>query len=233
VHAFQAVGVADGAEPVETVDAMAARSLAAMREARPHGPYAIAGWSAGGVVALEMARRLRAAGDAVPLLVLFDAILPRPERVRTAPHDVELYFRYARDLGGADEARLAALASELAALPEGGRLRGLAAWIEREGVPIPDATLEQIGRTVRVFRATVAAVDAHRPAPYDGDALLLVAAEGSPGPSGHGPGALAEAWPGVVTGRLDVRTVPGTHAGDDVRGRGAGGGAGGGGGAYR
>jgi hypothetical protein len=44
---------------------------------------------------------------------------------------------------------------------------------------VPDATLEQIGRTVRVFRATTAAVDAYRPAPYDGDVLLLEAAEGS------------------------------------------------------
>jgi thioesterase domain-containing protein len=212
VHAFQAVGVADGAEPLETVDAMAARYLDAMREARPHGPYVVAGWSAGGVVALEMARRLRAEGEAVPLLVLFDAIVPRPERVRAAPHDVELYCRYARDLGGAGEARLSALSAALAAVPEDARLGALADWIAREEIPIPDATLEQIARTVRVFRTTVAAVDAHRPAPYDGDALLLVAAEGSPGAGGHGPEALAESWRPLLTGRLAVRTVPGTHA---------------------
>jgi thioesterase domain-containing protein len=212
VHAFQAGGVADGTEPLDTVEAMAARYLTALREVQPRGPYVLGGWSAGGVIALEMAARLRAEGETVPLLILFDAVLPRPGRERLLPHDVELYCRFARDLAGADEARLAALAEALGALPEDARLRGLTDWIARERLPVPDATLEQIGRTVRVFRATTAAVDAYRPAPYDGDVLLLEAAEGSAGSRAHRPGDLAAAWSEVVTGRLRLRTIPGTHA---------------------
>jgi amino acid adenylation domain-containing protein len=44
--------------------------------ARPAGPYLLAGYSQGGLVALEIALQLRAAGHAVPLLVIFDAAAP-------------------------------------------------------------------------------------------------------------------------------------------------------------
>ena len=39
---------------------MADRYVQAMRELQPEGPYYLGGWSLGGVVAFEIARRLRA-----------------------------------------------------------------------------------------------------------------------------------------------------------------------------
>ncbi|MBV9878883.1 MAG: amino acid adenylation domain-containing protein [Gemmatirosa sp.] len=53
-----------------TIEEMAAKHLASLKEAQPTGPYVIGGYCAGGLVALEMAQRLRAAGDEVKLLVL-------------------------------------------------------------------------------------------------------------------------------------------------------------------
>jgi len=56
--------------------------LETIREIQPKGPYCLGGWSLSGLVAYEIAQRLRAAGEEVPLLVLFDvtnwAILRRP-----------------------------------------------------------------------------------------------------------------------------------------------------------
>ena len=43
-----------------------------MRTAQPTGPYLIAGFSSGGVVAYEMAQQLAAAGEQVALLALLD-----------------------------------------------------------------------------------------------------------------------------------------------------------------
>ena len=43
-----------------------ARYAAAIREVQPAGPYRIAGWSMGGIVAYEMARQLEALGEEVP-----------------------------------------------------------------------------------------------------------------------------------------------------------------------
>jgi amino acid adenylation domain-containing protein len=59
------------------VPAVADEYLAKLREVKPHGPYLLGGVSFGGMLAYEVAQRLRRDGEAVPLLVLLDTILPR------------------------------------------------------------------------------------------------------------------------------------------------------------
>lgn len=58
-----------------TLGAIAARYLAAMREAQPHGPYYLAGFSFGGRVALEMAHLLHQMSEEVALLAIIDTYL--------------------------------------------------------------------------------------------------------------------------------------------------------------
>jgi len=55
---------------------IAERHVETLRRAVPDGPYLLAGWSFGGVVAFEIARQLHAAGSEVPLLALFDSWVP-------------------------------------------------------------------------------------------------------------------------------------------------------------
>ena len=59
--------------PLEDVCEMAARYLAIVREVQPEGPYRIAGWSMGGVVAFELARQLEAQGETTEILAMIDA----------------------------------------------------------------------------------------------------------------------------------------------------------------
>lgn len=78
--AFSVVGLRasglEAGEPIyDTVEAMAEVYLSAMRERQPHGPYWLAGYSSGGLVAYEMAQRLRAAGESVSGVVLLDTVL--------------------------------------------------------------------------------------------------------------------------------------------------------------
>ncbi|HST62114.1 MAG TPA: amino acid adenylation domain-containing protein [Longimicrobium sp.] len=79
---LQARGLDDGLPPLQGVDAMAEYYLAGMRRAQPEGPYRLGGWSYGGMVAWEMARRIRAEGGEVELLALIDTQPPEP---RDAP----------------------------------------------------------------------------------------------------------------------------------------------------
>nr|BFE59782.1 hypothetical protein GCM10020063_043080 [Dactylosporangium thailandense] len=58
------------------VPGLAAGYVAAIRGVQPHGPYHLAGWSFGGTVAVEIARLLRADGEAVAPVVLIDTGLP-------------------------------------------------------------------------------------------------------------------------------------------------------------
>ena len=55
---------------------IAAEHVAAVRAARPHGPYALLGWSFGGMVAYEMAVQLERAGESVAFLGFMDAVAP-------------------------------------------------------------------------------------------------------------------------------------------------------------
>lgn len=59
-----------------TVEAIAANRLQAVRAARRHGPYALGGHCNGGLVALEMARQLRAEGERVEAVVMIDTRAP-------------------------------------------------------------------------------------------------------------------------------------------------------------
>ncbi|MDA5285014.1 alpha/beta fold hydrolase, partial [Streptomyces sp. Isolate_45] len=76
VYGFQARGLDGAAAPLRSIEEMASRYLAQLRAQRPTGPYALGGASFGGLVALEMAQLLRAAGETVHLLTVFDSPAP-------------------------------------------------------------------------------------------------------------------------------------------------------------
>jgi amino acid adenylation domain-containing protein len=74
VFGIQARGLARHERPHTTVEAMAAEYLRAIKARQPNGPYYLCGYSFGGLVAFEMARRLSASADEVGLLGLFDTM---------------------------------------------------------------------------------------------------------------------------------------------------------------
>jgi amino acid adenylation domain-containing protein len=73
VYALQAAGLYGDEPPQRSVEAMAAAYLEQLREASPQGPYLIGGYCYGGMVAFEIARRLRAEGAEVEAVVMFNA----------------------------------------------------------------------------------------------------------------------------------------------------------------
>lgn len=79
VIGVRARGVVRGEVPHASIEAMAADYLREIKERQPTGPYYLCGYSSGGLVAFEIARRLSESGDAVGLVGLFDT---RPSRVQ-------------------------------------------------------------------------------------------------------------------------------------------------------
>lgn len=72
VFALQAQGLSGEASCLNRVEDMADLYVEEIRVAQPQGPYAIAGYSFGGFVAVEIARRLIAQGQEVEYLALID-----------------------------------------------------------------------------------------------------------------------------------------------------------------
>lgn len=70
---LQTKGIEGLSEPLDRIEDMAAFYLDAIREIQPRGPYALVGYSLGGLVVLEMARRLLEKGQGPSLLVMIDS----------------------------------------------------------------------------------------------------------------------------------------------------------------
>ncbi len=75
-YGLQAQGVDGRLPPLKTVEEMAAQYVEAIRTVDPVGPYRLAGYSAGGVIAYEMAQQLRADGAQVESIMMIDTLEP-------------------------------------------------------------------------------------------------------------------------------------------------------------
>ncbi len=75
IYAIQARGADPRQEPHTSIAEMVEAYIGAVRDAQPNGPYALAGYSFGGLIAFEMARWLRAHDETVDLLAVFETDL--------------------------------------------------------------------------------------------------------------------------------------------------------------
>lgn len=73
IYALQSDGLRDTSLLPGSIEEMAARYLKSIRQIQPTGPYHIIGWSLGGVIAHEIVRMLRQAGENVAFLALLDS----------------------------------------------------------------------------------------------------------------------------------------------------------------
>ena len=72
VYGLQAKGLNGIDEPLTRIEDMAAHYIDSILAQNPGGPYALAGFSFGGIIAYEMARQLQEMGREVNLVALFD-----------------------------------------------------------------------------------------------------------------------------------------------------------------
>ena len=75
VIGIRARGAVRGEKPHTSIEAMAADYLREIKQRQPEGPYYLCGYSSGGLVAFEIARRLHESGDEVALVGLFDTTM--------------------------------------------------------------------------------------------------------------------------------------------------------------
>ncbi len=72
-YGLQAQGIDGIRKPLESIEAMAEQYVDALVEHDPGGPYVLAGYSGGGVIAFEMAHQLRREGLDVSAVLMLDA----------------------------------------------------------------------------------------------------------------------------------------------------------------
>ncbi|MFF8506551.1 amino acid adenylation domain-containing protein [Streptomyces sp. NPDC015492] len=185
-----------------SVEEMAAHYVTAVREVLPEGPYRLGGWSMGGVIALEMAAQLTAAGAEVELLAVVD-LMERPGPAEGAPvSDEVLLSWFARDLAG-----LAGVAWELPAEAFDGRppVEVLHAEARAAGALSEDIDLDTLSSIVGRFQSNYRALLGYAPSSFAGRVLSLRAADGGASVE------TASRWMEYFPGDAALVDVPGDH----------------------
>jgi amino acid adenylation domain-containing protein len=207
VLGLQAPGLMpDGVSPA-TLDDLVADYTAIVRTAFPDGPYRLAGWSMGGVIAYEVASGLEAAGATVELLALLDPpyAIPSAGGVSKAELAGEFVADVTRSLGRpaqdcpdpasttpADQ--LSWLADYLRADSAPGRDAGPGAGPNAgpsagpddrpgaDGTAPDDQLIAELGRRFEVFAANTELLAGYAPAPTGTvhAPVLLISADRSP-----------------------------------------------------
>jgi len=73
MYGLQAKGLNGEDIPHDTIEEMAAHYISEIIKTNPNGPYSIAGYSFGGIIAFEMAKQLKAQGKTVEKFISFDS----------------------------------------------------------------------------------------------------------------------------------------------------------------
>ncbi|MFF3781140.1 SDR family NAD(P)-dependent oxidoreductase [Streptomyces sp. NPDC001933] len=139
-YAFQTRGT-DGHSMPQMLDEMVDHYIACVRMVQPEGPYVLGGYSFGGLVAMEMARRLEEQGEEIRHLIMFDTY-PATQEVFDRHNDrydddfMQFYMtNYFLDLK--ENPELAIGKEDVAHLPRSLQLMELARLAkERSGRPI-------------------------------------------------------------------------------------------------
>ncbi len=180
------------------MEEMAADYVAAVRAVQPHGPYHFGGWSAGGLIALEMAQQLLDQGEQIHLLALLDTT--PPAHPGSSPEEDASNQEYGLDLSLQELARLGP-DEQLPYLWQHALKLGLV----DPGIPLQVAE-QVLDELKRLFHHHMVLASAYRVRPYLGRVTLFRPSDAPvvvPTPRDRGWGKLAAA--------VDVHFVPGQH----------------------
>jgi len=197
-------GLQSPEKPLDDLREVAALYLDAVQQVQPQGPYRLAGWSMGGVVAFEMARQLNERGEQVELLALIDTVSPVLWAQEPEPDDTGLVAAFALDLARLSGATVPDV--DLTGLDKEGALALVLKLGREAGVLAPGVELADLRRLFDRFRANRRALSTYEPHLYEGEAVLFRAHER---PAGREEDP-ALGWTGLVA-NLTVREVPGDH----------------------
>jgi len=199
-YGLQARGVDGGCEPHTEVDQMVAHYMAAIRSVQSRGPYLLGGWSLGGNLAFETARRLIEQGEQIGLLALLDAgALPGdkpPSETDFLPMMMALF---------SDEQNLPL--ERINAMTPGEQLQYFVERAAQADVAPGDFAAGR--RVFEVFKASMQAILDYRQQPYPGKLTLFSAEHREDWFGSNRDPQLG--WGAWARGGVEVHRIPGGH----------------------
>jgi amino acid adenylation domain-containing protein len=202
------------------VESMATDYVQAVRAFQPEGPYWLAGWSMGGVIAFEMARQLQQQGQEVAMLALMDATVPEAEE--SEYNWAILLSIFAFDLGLTEENFKRP--SAWTPVPQMAQLRQL--WVEarRAGVVPSEMTLVEFRKLFDTFKIHANTLRRYKAGEFQGRISLFSPSEdveqiifnrnsADAAMERENPREVdpLKGWGNLATEGVDLHQVPGNH----------------------
>ncbi|HSI52112.1 MAG TPA: amino acid adenylation domain-containing protein, partial [Ideonella sp.] len=208
VYALAASGFASGEKPHASIADMARAYLGAIRQVQAAGPYQLAGWSLGGMIAYEMAHQLLAAGETVAFVGMIDSGCPLASGPGEDPREVDecsALLHWVLDLHPewADASQHPAY-DEVTQLASTGQLDAIILVCQRERLLPAQLDAAQVKRIVALYVAGAKAADAYRP-PLIAAPVSFYAAARREGED------LTLGWAALLGKRLRVTPIGGSH----------------------
>lgn len=204
LHAIESLELGNSG-PIEScsIEETAAGYIRGVRAVQPQGPYRLAGYSFGGVVAHEMACQLTRDGHAVAFVGFFDTHNPAaPERNYTMAERLRVFWQ--QNAAVPVWRRLKLVRARLSeGIRTNRRVKIAIQAAQRSGPAEPYSDL----RRVQVRQTNWRAMQAYRPQAYQGRITLFKAAA----VSDKLERAADYGWAGLAGGGLDIVLVPGEH----------------------
>ena len=209
-YGLQSQGLEQGETPIFTIPDMAADYLKAIRLVQPSGPYQLAGWSLGSIIAFEMAQQLVGAGETVSFLGLFEG---RPRSVATTAHHRKPPADRETLVSNRETEVLVELAvNDLELSEKEARQLSPEQRIARylDGIKSTDqiaATFshEQLRRLLRVSVVNLLALESYELKAYPGDVVLFRIPVSKNQDESYG-------WSRFVLGHIQIHEFPGKHS---------------------
>ncbi|PMR61414.1 non-ribosomal peptide synthetase [Verrucosispora sp. ts21] len=198
LYGLQSPLLTDPDSAAADVAALAELYLERIRAVAPQGPYHLLGWSFGGLVAHEIAVRLRERGEQVGVLALLDAYpVPQQGPAAQPPTPAEVLGVLTGD------PELRSTDPSLSVLPDDEEL----ARLVREANPaLAQLRTAEIAGIARAAAGHVEAMRHHLPRRYDGDLLFVTATEDRPEQA-----PTADVWEPYVGGQVTRVDVAANH----------------------
>ena len=200
IYGMQAKGLDAINEPFKTIEETAQFFVDAIRKVQPRGPYLLVGYSLGGLVTLEMAQRLVAAGEKVDLLAMLETYPAR--RHLTLGARMHLYGRLIRH--HIRESRTMSVRASTKYLVDRARRQIPFLRAKRKTADTVD---RKMAVKQRLFDRALASLNSYEPCAYHGKIRFVHAAirlRFADDPAGI--------WSRWITD-LEMDTIPGDHDG--------------------
>jgi amino acid adenylation domain-containing protein len=220
VFGLQIPGLDGRGVPADTIETAATEFLEHVRSVQPCGPYRFAGYSSGGLLALEMARQLEASGERAEFVGLIDSGLPTKIENQVPISRASRWCGFVRSVPS--------LVRELWSMPRDQRLRRVHSFVLRllrrnkgaeaeAGEALTERDIREcFAEDISVFsserleliRRHFDAIERYEPSSYAGDAHLFRSTRQPV----FGTQSPTLGWERLIAGRLTVTNVFGAHA---------------------